>query len=76
MGGGGSKLFICPYPLKVQARPPRDKRLGYRSGTHEDTYIIDVHSCRASQMGSQHFTEQLKHVLCRVSFVLAVSERH
>ena len=23
-GGGGSELFTCPYPVKVQARPPRD----------------------------------------------------
>ena len=22
--GGGAELFMCPYPLKVQARPPRE----------------------------------------------------
>ena len=26
-GGGGGGLFTCPYPLKVQAHPPRDQRL-------------------------------------------------
>ena len=24
-GGGGAKLLKWPYPLKVQARPPRDQ---------------------------------------------------
>ena len=23
---GGGKLFMCPYPLKVQAPPPRDQK--------------------------------------------------
>ena len=27
VGGGGGQLLTCPYPLKVQARPPRDQRL-------------------------------------------------
>ena len=30
-GGGGAGLFTCPYPLKVQACPPRDQRLATRS---------------------------------------------
>ena len=30
-GGGGGELFTCPYPLKVQARPPRDQRLAIQS---------------------------------------------
>ena len=30
-GGGGGELFTCPYPLKVQARPPRDQRLATQS---------------------------------------------
>ena len=30
-GGGGDELFTYPYPLKVQARPPRDKRLAIQS---------------------------------------------
>ena len=25
--GGRAELFTCPYPLEVQARPPRDQRL-------------------------------------------------
>ena len=25
-GGGGAELFLCPYPPKVQACPPRDQR--------------------------------------------------
>ena len=25
-GGWGADLFLCPYPPKVQARPPRDQR--------------------------------------------------
>ena len=29
--GGGGGLFTCPYPLKVQARPPRDQRLATQS---------------------------------------------
>ena len=33
-GVGGSELLTCPYPLKVQARPPRDQTpaltLGYQ----------------------------------------------
>ena len=35
MGGGGggnwAKPFYCPYPLKVQACPPRDQRLATQS---------------------------------------------
>ena len=27
--GGGAELFPFPYPLKVQARPPQDQRLGF-----------------------------------------------
>ena len=27
----GAELFPCPYPLKVQARPPRDQRLATQS---------------------------------------------
>ena len=30
-GGGGAQLFTCPYPLKVQARPPRDQRQAVQS---------------------------------------------
>ena len=30
-GGGGAELFKCPYPLKVQARPPRDQILATQS---------------------------------------------
>ena len=30
-GGGGGKLFTCPYPLKIQACPPQDNRHGTRS---------------------------------------------
>ena len=29
--GGRAQLLTCPYPLKVQARPPRDQRLAIRS---------------------------------------------
>ena len=29
--GGGAKLLTCPYPLNVQARPPRDQRPAFRS---------------------------------------------
>ena len=25
--GEGGKIFTCPYPLKVQVRPPWDRRL-------------------------------------------------
>ena len=31
MWGGGGELLTCPYPLKVQVRPPRDQRLAIRS---------------------------------------------
>ena len=31
MGGGGGELFTCPYPLKIQARPPREQRLATQS---------------------------------------------
>ena len=27
-GGGGAELFPCPYPPKIQARPPRDQSFG------------------------------------------------
>ena len=27
----GWELFMCPYPLKVQARPPQDQRPALRS---------------------------------------------
>ena len=30
-GGGGAELFMCPYPLKVQARLSRDQRLATQS---------------------------------------------
>ena len=30
-GGGGAELFVCPYPLKVQVRPPRDQILATQS---------------------------------------------
>ena len=30
-GGGSAELFTCPYPLKVQARPPRNQRLATQS---------------------------------------------
>ena len=30
-GGGGRELLTCPYPLKVQARLPRDQRLAMQS---------------------------------------------
>ena len=30
-GGGGGELLTCPYPLKVQARPPQDQRSVLRS---------------------------------------------
>ena len=26
-----AQLFLCPYPLKVQARPPRDQKLAPQS---------------------------------------------
>ena len=31
-GGGGRELLTCPYPLKVQACPPRDQRPALLSG--------------------------------------------
>ena len=31
LGGGGSELYACPYPPKVQTCPPRDQRLTFRS---------------------------------------------
>ena len=30
-GRGEGQLFTCPYPLKVQARPPRDQKLALQS---------------------------------------------
>ena len=30
-GGGRRELLTCPYPLKVQACPPRDQRPALRS---------------------------------------------
>ena len=30
-GGRGAELFKCPYPPKVQARPPRDQKPTIRS---------------------------------------------
>ena len=29
--GEGAEVFTCPYPLKFQARPPRDQRLATQS---------------------------------------------
>ena len=29
--GWGTEQYTCPYPLKVQARPPRDQRLATQS---------------------------------------------
>ena len=29
--GVGRELLTCPYPLKVQTRPPRDQSLALRS---------------------------------------------
>ena len=31
VGGRWGELFTCPYPLKVQARPPRDQTPAIRS---------------------------------------------
>ena len=33
--GSGAKLFTCPYPLKVQTRPPRDQRRATQSRVSE-----------------------------------------
>ena len=30
-GGGGGRVFTCPYLLKVQTCPPRDQRLDTQS---------------------------------------------
>ena len=30
-GVGGAELFPCPYPLKVQERPPQDEKLASQS---------------------------------------------
>ena len=30
-GWVGAELFTCPYPMKVQARPPRDHKLASQS---------------------------------------------
>ena len=40
MGGGGEGInpFACPYPHNVQARPPRDQRLGVGAGGDRGCY--------------------------------------
>ena len=60
MGGGGegAELFTCPYPLKVQARPPRDQRLaaqsgasgreGVKKGAIEFSKLLSMYTCRYS----------------------------
>ena len=37
-GGGGGEQFTCTYPLKVQARPPRDRRPALRGRRLEDVW--------------------------------------
>ena len=42
---GGGKLFTCPYPLKVQARPPWAQRPAFRSRVsgQEDSILFFLH---------------------------------
>ena len=41
-GGGGGGVFTCPYPLKVQARPPQDQRLAFRSRVSGQEEVLSV----------------------------------
>ena len=45
-GWGGAELFTCPYPLKVQARLPRDQTLATQDSTH-----INLYTSRVAQAG-------------------------
>ena len=51
-GGGGvsAELFTWPYPLTVQARPPRDQRLAIQSFIH--IYIYSSSGVRAFAHGA------------------------
>ena len=53
-GGGGGGVNYLRAHIHLRSRHAYHETndwqpsLGYRGGTHEDIYIIDVHSCRAS----------------------------
>ena len=40
--GGGGELFMCPYPLKVQAHPPQDQRLATQSRVSACILLLKV----------------------------------
>ena len=42
VGGGGTIFFTCPYPVRVQARPPQDQRLTFWSRVSGQALFIDV----------------------------------
>ena len=66
-GGGGERLFTCPYPLKVQARPTRDQRLDTQSrisvgflfgGMHPYTGLCtDIVVYKSSVMAQRYYSE-------------------
>ena len=66
-GGGRAELFTCPYPMKVQAPPPRDQRLAtqYRVSGREVVAVFGsgplsvVHSHIASIRLMINVSEQL-----------------
>ena len=46
MGGGGHfELFMCPYRLKIQARPPQDQRLATQSRVLGQNMFVYICIC-------------------------------